>query len=80
VDGTSDHYYQSSHKLVTGTQKRWKMEGQGTQKFHFLGKSVYIYFLYYFTLCRLNLKVQANFEPALVLTGHLFYTFLWTNF
>jgi hypothetical protein len=47
------------------------MEGQGTQRFHILGKSVYICCLYYFTLRRLHLKVQATFEPALILTGHL---------
>jgi len=41
------------------------------KKFRFLGKSVYICFLYYFTHCHLNLKVTASFETALILTGHL---------
>jgi len=48
---------------------KWKNKAH--KKFHFLGKPVYICFLYYFTQCRLNWKVTASFETPLILTGHL---------
>jgi hypothetical protein len=68
---TSDPYYQSSHELLISTQKYWEMEEHITQKHHFLSRSVYICFMYYFTLCHLNLKVTASFGPNLSLTQHL---------